>query len=44
MDQSKAQKALQTVRELAKTADSATNLHNAFFGIGGEFGKLSKDR
>lgn len=44
MDQSKAQKALEIVRELAKTAESATDLHNAFFGIGGEFGKLFPTR
>lgn len=38
--ESKAQQALRIARELAKQAKCATDLHNAFFGIGGKFGKL----
>ena len=39
MAKSKAQQALDFVRREAKRADSATDLHNAFFGNGGEFQK-----
>lgn len=38
--ESKAQQALRIARELAKQAKCATDLHNAFFGIGGKFGEL----
>ena len=44
MDNAKAQQALQVFQELAKTADSATDLHNAFFGVGGRFGELFPTR
>lgn len=44
METSTAQQALQIVRELAKSAASATDLHNAFFGVGGRFGKLFPTR
>ena len=40
----KAQVALLIARELAKAAKSATDLHNAFFGIGGKFGELFPTR
>jgi hypothetical protein len=41
---SKAQEALAIARELAKEAESATDFHNAFFGIGGKFGELFPTR
>lgn len=44
MDTSKAQDALQIARELAQQAKSATDWHNAFFGIGGKFGELFPTR
>jgi phage anti-repressor protein len=44
MDSSKAQEALRLARELALSAKSATDLHNAFFGIGGKFGELFPTR
>jgi phage anti-repressor protein len=40
----KAHKALQIARELAQEAKSATDLHNAFFGIGGRFAELFPTR
>ena len=40
MNPAKAQEALLIAQELAKQAKSATDLHNAFFGIGGKFGEL----
>jgi hypothetical protein len=44
MDPAKAQQALEIARELAKQARSATDLHNAFFGVGGKFGELFPTR
>lgn len=44
MNKSKAEEALRVAKELAKTAKSATDFHNAFFGIGGKFGELFPDR
>jgi hypothetical protein len=44
MAKSKAQQALDFVRKVAKTAPSGTDLHNAFFGNYGEFGKLFPTR
>jgi hypothetical protein len=40
METNTAQEALRIARELAKEAKSATDFHNAFFGIGGKFGEL----
>jgi len=40
MDPKKAQEALRIAQELAKQAKSATDFHNAFFGVGGKFGDL----
>ena len=36
--------ALQIARDLARSAKSATDLHNAFFGIGGKFSELFPTR
>ena len=44
MDPAKAHEALLIAQELAKHAESATDLHNAFFGIGGKFGELFPTR
>ena len=44
MDITKAQEALRIVRELAKDAKTATDLHNAFFGIGGKLVELFPTR
>jgi hypothetical protein len=44
MSKKKAQEALKIARELAKAAKSATDFHNAFFGIGGKFVELFPDR
>ena len=44
MAKSKAQLALDFVRRASKRADSATDLHNAFFGNGGQFQKLFPTR
>ncbi len=44
MNKRKAEEALRVAKELAKTAKSATDFHNAFFGIGGKFGELFPDR
>jgi hypothetical protein len=44
MDTSKAQDALRIARELAHEAKSATDLHNAFFGIGGKLAELFPTR
>jgi hypothetical protein len=44
MDPTKAQEALRIAQELAKQAKSATDFHNAFFGIGGKFGELFQTR
>jgi hypothetical protein len=44
MAKSKAQQALEFVRREAKRAGSATDLHNAFFGNGGQFEKLFPTR
>ena len=44
MDSLKAQEALRIAQELAKTAKWSTDLHNAFFGIGGKFGELFPTR
>lgn len=41
---SKAQIALEFVREEAKRSSSDTDLHNAFFGNGGKFGQLFPNR
>jgi hypothetical protein len=40
VDSNKARDALRIAQELAKKAKSATDLHNAFFGVGGRFGEL----
>lgn len=44
MNQQKAQEALQIAKELARTAKSSTDFHNAFFGVGGKFGELFPER
>jgi hypothetical protein len=44
MAKSKAQQALDFVGREAKRAESATDLHNAFFGNGGQFRKLFPTR
>jgi hypothetical protein len=44
MAKSKAQAALEFVREEAKRSSSDTDLHNAFFGNGGKFGQLFPTR
>jgi hypothetical protein len=44
MNKRKAEEALKVAEELAKRAKSATDFHNAFFGIGGKFGELFPDR
>ncbi len=44
MDNNKAQEALRLARELAQKAKSATDLHNAFFGVGGKFAELFPTR
>jgi hypothetical protein len=44
MAKTKAQQALEFVREEAKCSSSDTDLHNAFFGNGGKFGQLFPTR
>jgi hypothetical protein len=44
MHKSKAQVALEFVREEAKRSPSDTDLHNAFFGNGGKFGQFFPTR
>lgn len=44
MKKTKAQEALRIAKDLAKQAKSATDFHNAFFGIGGKFGELFPER
>jgi phage anti-repressor protein len=44
MDEDKAQEALQFVKDAAAKSESATDLHNAFFGVGGKFGELFPTR
>ena len=44
MAKSKAQQALEFVRQLAACGASATDVHNAFFGNGGRFGELFPSR
>lgn len=44
MNKKTAQEALKIAKELAKTAKSATDFHNAFFGIGGRFVELFPER
>lgn len=44
MAKSKAQQALQFVREQVRHCESATDLHNVFFGNGGRFGQLFPTR
>jgi phage anti-repressor protein len=44
MKKTKAQEALRIAKNLAKQAKSATDFHNAFFGIGGRFGELFPER
>ena len=44
MSESKEQEALRIFLDLAKKADCATDLHNAFFGNGAIFGKLFPTR
>ncbi len=44
MAKSKARLALEFVQREAARAESGTDLHNAFFGNGGEFGKLFPTR
>jgi hypothetical protein len=40
MAKSKAKQALEFVRELAPKCETATDLHNAFWGNGGKLGQL----
>ena len=44
MDHAKVEEALRIAQEIAKQAKSATDLHNAFFGVGGKFGELFPTR
>jgi hypothetical protein len=44
MAKSKARQALDFVRREATRAQSGTDLHNVFFGNGGEFGRLFPTR
>jgi hypothetical protein len=44
MDHAKAEEALRIAQELAKHTKSATDFHNAFFGIGGKFAELFPSR
>ena len=44
MDTHKPQEALQIARDLARKAKSATDFHNAFFGIGAVFSQLFPTR
>jgi hypothetical protein len=44
MTKKKAQEALEIAKELAKRAKSPTDLHNAFFGVGGKFSELFTQR
>ena len=44
MAKSKAQQALEFVRQVAPKCDTATDLHNAFWGIGGRLGQLFTTR
>ena len=44
MKNTKAQEALRIAKDLARQAKSATDFHNAFFGIGGKFGDLFPER
>lgn len=44
MNKKKAQEALIIAKKLAKTAKSATDFHNAFFGVGGKFGEIFPER
>ena len=44
MAKSKAQQALEFVRREATRSDTATDLHNAFFGNGGQLQKLFPTR
>jgi len=44
MDTNKPQEALRIARELALKAKSATDLHNAFFGIGGKLSEIFPTR
>lgn len=44
MNQTKVHEALRIAQELAGQAKSATDLHNAFFGVGGKFAELFPTR
>jgi hypothetical protein len=44
MTKKQAKQALAIAMDLAKDAKSATDFHNAFFGIGGKFGELFPSR
>jgi phage anti-repressor protein len=44
MDHAKAQEALLIAQKLTKQVTSATDLHNAFFGVGGKFAELFPTR
>jgi hypothetical protein len=44
MPKSKAQQALDFVRQIAPKCDTATDLHNAFWGVGGKLGQLFTTR
>jgi hypothetical protein len=44
MAKSKAKQALEFVREIAPKCETATDLHNAFWGIGGKLGQLFTTR
>jgi hypothetical protein len=44
MNKKKAQEAVKIAKQLAQTAKSSTDFHNAFFGIGGKFGELFPER
>ena len=40
MNKTKAQQALDFVKQIVAECPTATDLHNRFFGIGGKFGEL----
>jgi hypothetical protein len=44
MELSKAQESLRVAKEIAKDCKSATDFHNAFFGIYGRFGEMFPTR
>jgi hypothetical protein len=44
MNKKKAQEEVKIAKQLAQTAKSSTDFHNAFFGIAGKFGELFPER